>query len=72
MLVWTTGQNLGYFRFSSWLEPHSIHYTRTGMLKLRPAGMRPRPENIFEADATMYGAEAKGRHVREQLLVYEL
>jgi len=42
------------------------------MLKLRPAGMRPRPENIFEADATMYGAEAKGRHVREQLLVYEL
>jgi len=31
--------------------------------------MRPRPKNIFEAEDTMY--EAKARHVREQLSVYE-
>jgi len=31
--------------------------------------MRPRPEIFFEAEATMYEAEA--RHVREQLSVYE-
>ena len=30
---------------------------------------RPRPKNYFEAEATMYEAEA--RHVREQLSVYE-
>jgi len=45
----------------------------------RPAGHEPRPERvrtrpwpkkIFEAEATVYEAEA--RHVREQLSVYEL
>ena len=57
---------------------------QTGMLT-RPAGheakpkprprsekkvrTRPRPKNYFEAEATMYEAEA--RHVREQLSVYE-
>jgi len=30
---------------------------------------RPKPRNIFEAEATMY--EAVARHVREQLGVYE-
>ena len=30
---------------------------------------RPRPKKFFEAEATMYEAEA--RHVREQLSVYE-
>ena len=30
---------------------------------------RPMPKNFFEAEATMYEAEA--RHVREQLSVYE-
>jgi len=30
---------------------------------------RPRPKHFFEAEATMY--EAKARHVREQLSVYE-
>jgi len=30
---------------------------------------RPRPKNFFEAEATMYEAEA--RHVREQLSVFE-
>ena len=30
---------------------------------------RPRPKNFFEAEDTMY--EAKARHVREQLSVYE-
>jgi len=36
--------------------------------RVRPR-MRPRPKNFFEAEATMYEAEA--RHVREQLSVYE-
>jgi len=31
--------------------------------------VRPRPKIFFEAEATMYEAEA--RHVREQLGVYE-
>ena len=30
---------------------------------------RPRPKKCFEAEATMYEAEA--RHVRDQLSVYE-
>jgi len=30
---------------------------------------RPRPKKFFEAEATMYEAEA--RHVRKQLSVYE-
>jgi len=36
----------------------------------RPRPDTPRPENIFEAKATMYEAEA--RHIREQLIVFEL
>jgi len=38
---------------------------------LRPERVRtrPRPINFFEAEATMFEAEA--RHVREQLSVYE-
>jgi len=28
-------------------------------------------KNFFEAEATMYEAEAEARHVREQLSVYE-
>jgi len=39
--------------------------------RLRPERVRPRlrPKKFFEAEATMYEAEA--RHVREQLSVYE-
>ena len=43
-----------------------------GMLtRPRPERLRTRPrhKNFFEAEATMYEAEA--RHVREQLSVYE-
>jgi len=38
--------------------------------RVRPR-TRPRPQNFFEAEteATMY--EAKARHIREQLSVYE-
>ena len=32
---------------------------------------RPRPKKFFEAEATMYEAEAEARHVREQPSVYE-
>jgi len=32
---------------------------------------RPMPKKFFEAEATMYEAEAEARHVREQLSVYE-
>jgi len=35
----------------------------------RPERVRPRPKFFFEAEVTMYEAEA--RHVREQLSVYE-
>jgi len=35
---------------------------------------RPKPDNIFNAETTMYEAKAEieARHVREQLIVYEL
>ena len=36
--------------------------------RVRPR-TRPKPKNFFEAEATMYEAEA--RHGREQLSVYE-
>ena len=34
-----------------------------------PERVRPRPKKFFEVEATVY--EAEGRHVREQLSVYE-
>jgi len=40
----------------------------------RPAGQEAKDEAqnfFFEAEATMYEAEAKARHVREQISVYE-
>jgi len=36
--------------------------------RVRPR-TKPRPKNFFEAEATMYKAEA--RHIREQLSVHE-
>jgi len=33
---------------------------------------RPRPKNIFEAEATMYEVKAEARHIAEELIVYEL
>ena len=38
-------------------------------MRPRPERLRPRPKKNFEAEATM--CEAKARHVREQLSVYE-
>ena len=38
-------------------------------MRPRPERVRTRTKNFFEAEATMYEAEA--RHVREQLSVYE-
>jgi len=38
-------------------------------MRSRPERVRPRPKNFFEAEATMYEAEA--RYIREKLSVYE-
>ena len=38
-------------------------------MRSRPERVRPRPKIFFEAEATMYEAEA--RYIREKLSVYE-
>jgi len=42
--------------------PYNLHYTIPGMLT-RPAGHEAEAEKFFEAEATMYEAEAEATHV---------